>query len=94
MTNTLTLTIVTAALVASIAALCVVLVKRWEGWHYSAAISYAKVVDAEGRERDHYSFTATRDNTLIARTVGRAYIALAQARFDRLVRKHHPINAA
>lgn len=90
----MTLIVATAALLASLAALCIALVKRWEGWHYSAAVSCNKVVDGDGQERDHYSFTASRDNTLIARTVGRAYIAVAEARYDRLVGKHQPVSAA
>ncbi|WP_156432566.1 hypothetical protein [Burkholderia sp. MSMB1498] len=75
-----------ATLLTSLAAVSVALVNRWYGEHFSTAIERRKVTEADGQTHDHYSFSASRSNTLIGRTVGRIYIAFAAARYDRLVR--------
>ncbi|MBN3776998.1 hypothetical protein G3O06_05365 [Burkholderia sp. Ac-20345] len=83
-----------ATLLTSLAALSLWLLNRWYGVHFSSAVECRKVLEADGQEHDHYSFTASRSNTFIGRTVGRIYIAFAAARYDRLVRKHRPIATA
>ncbi|WP_157763920.1 hypothetical protein [Paraburkholderia aromaticivorans] len=83
-----------AVLLASLLALGISLVKYWAGEHYSAAVECRKVLEPDGQERDHYSFTGSRSNTFIGRTVGRVYIACAGARYDRMVRKHRPATTA
>jgi hypothetical protein len=89
-----TMIISIATLLTLLAALSVGLLNRWHGEHFAAAVECRKNLEADGQEQDLYSFTASRSNTLIGRTVGRAYIAVAAARYDRLVRKHRPIAAA
>jgi hypothetical protein len=77
-----------------LAALSVSLVSRWYGEHFYSAVECRKVMEAHSQERDHYSFTASRSNTFIGHTVGRAYIAFAAARYARLMRKHRPATSA
>ncbi|CAB3740255.1 hypothetical protein LMG22037_06376 [Paraburkholderia phenoliruptrix] len=89
-----TMIISIATLLTLLAALTIGLLDRWYGKHFAAAVECRKVLEADGQEQDHYSFTASRSNTFIGRTVGRVYIAFAAARYDRLVRKHQPIAAA
>jgi hypothetical protein len=66
-----------------IGGLSVVLLTYWTGRHYGSSISCSKVVQSDGQECDRYSFNAWRANTLIGHTVGRVYIALASARYER-----------
>ncbi|MBA9859166.1 hypothetical protein [Ralstonia insidiosa] len=54
-----------------------------QGRHFSAHVQCQRVIGADGQERDHWSLTTFRANTLIGRTVGRLYVALAHARFAR-----------
>ncbi len=89
-----TMIISIAALLTLLAAVSVALVNRWYGEHFSSAVECRKVMQADGQEHDDYSFTASRSNTFIGRTVGRAYIAFAAVRYSRLMRKHaRPISA-
>ncbi|MDR6208163.1 hypothetical protein [Paraburkholderia graminis] len=83
-----------AVLLASLLTLGISLVKYWAGEHYSVAVECRKVLEPDGQERDHYSFTGSRSNTFIGRTVGRVYIAFAEGRYDRMVRKHRPATTA
>jgi len=92
--TTITMIFSIAAVLTSLAALSVGLLNRWYGEHFSTAVECRKVLEADGQEHDQYSFTASRSNTFIGRTVGRVYIAFAAARYDRLVRKHRPIATA
>jgi hypothetical protein len=89
--TTITMILSIAAVLTALAALGVALLNRWYGEHFSTAVDCRKVLEANGKEHDHYSFTASRSNTFIGRTVGRVYIAFAAARYDRLVRKHRAI---
>jgi hypothetical protein len=88
-----TLIIAVATLLTLLAAVSVALVNRWYGEHFSSAVECRKVTEADGQEHDHYSFTASRSNTFIGHTVGRAYIAFAAVRYDRLMRKRPPATA-
>jgi hypothetical protein len=81
-------------LLGSLLALGISLGKYWAGEHYSVAVECRKVLEPDGQERDHFSFTGSRSNTFIGRTVGRVYIAFAGARFDRMMRKHRPATTA
>ncbi|MEW6343065.1 MAG: hypothetical protein AB1704_20580 [Pseudomonadota bacterium] len=92
--TTITMIISIAAVLTALAALSVALLNRWYGEHFSTAVDYRKVLEVDGKEHYHYSFTASRSNTFIGRTVGRVYIAFAAARYDRLVLKHRPITTA
>ncbi|WP_175977033.1 hypothetical protein [Burkholderia sp. BCC1047] len=85
-----TMAISIATLLTLLTAVSVALINRWYGEHFSAAIECSKVLGMNGDEHGHYSFTASRSNTLIGRTVGRAYIAFAKARYERLMRMHRP----
>ncbi|WP_241299385.1 hypothetical protein [Burkholderia stabilis] len=87
----ITMVVSIATLLTLLAAMSVALVNRWYGEHFSSAIESRKVMEADGQERDQYSFTASRSNTFIGNTVGRVYIAFAAARFDR---KHRPLASA
>jgi hypothetical protein len=89
-----TIVILIATLLTLLAAVCVALVNRWYGEHFSSAVERRKVMEADGQLHDHYSFTALRSNTFIGHTVGRAYIAFAAVRYDRFMRKHRPATAA
>jgi hypothetical protein len=90
----ITMVVSIATLLALLAAMGVALINRWYGEHFSTAIESRKVMEADGQERDQYSFTASRSNTFIGNTVGRVYVAFAAARFDRLDRKHRPLARA
>jgi hypothetical protein len=57
-----------------------------QGRHFYAYAQCQRVTDPDGLERDHWSLATFRANTLIGRTVGRIYIALAHARFTRMHR--------
>ena len=92
--TTMTTIISIATLLTSLAALGVGLLNRWYGMHFSTAVERRKVLEADGQEHDHYSFTASRSNTFIGRTVGRVYIAFSGARYDRLMHKNRPIPTA
>ncbi len=92
--TTMTTVISIAALLTSLAALSVGLLNRWYGVHFSTAVECRKVLEADGQEHDHYSFTALRSNTFIGRAVGRVYIAFSASRYDRLTRKNRPIPTA
>lgn len=83
-----------ATLLTSLAALGLWLLSRWYGVHFSTAVECRKVLESDGKEHDHYSFTASRSHTSIGRTVGRVYIAFAAARYDRLVRNQRTIVTA
>ncbi|MBB4518146.1 hypothetical protein GGD68_006952 [Paraburkholderia fungorum] len=89
-----TMIISVIALLTLLAALSVALVNRWYGEHFSSALECRKVMQADGQEHDDYSFSASRSNTFIGRTVGRAYISFAAVRYNRLMLKHRrPMNA-
>ena len=89
-----TMIISIATLLTLLAAVSVALVNRWYGGHFSAAVECRNVMEADGQMHDQYSFTASRSNTFIGHTVGRAYIAFAAVRYDRLLREHRPATAA
>ena len=54
-----------------------------QGCHFHAYVQCQKVTGPDGQERNQCSLTTFRANTLIGRTVGRLYVALAYARFAR-----------
>lgn len=54
-----------------------------QGRHFYAYVQCQKVICANGQENDRWSLTTFRANTIIGRTVGRLYVAHAQARFAR-----------
>lgn len=89
-----TMIISIATLLTLLAAVSVSLVNRWYGEHFSSAVECRNVMEADGQARDQFSFTASRSNTFIGHTVGRAYIAFAAARYDRLMRKYRPAAGA
>lgn len=89
-----TMIISVVALLTLLMAASVALVNRWYGEHFSSGEECRKMMQADGQERDDYSFSASRSNTLIGRTVGRAYISFAAVRYNRLMLKHRrPISA-
>lgn len=92
--TTITWIVSIASLFTALAALSVGLLNSWYGVHFSTAVECRKVLEADGQQRDHHSFTASRSNTLIGRTVGRVYIAFASARYDRMMRKRRPVPTA
>lgn len=57
-----------------------------QGRHFYAYAQCQRVIDADGLEHEHWSLATFRANTLIGRTVGRIYIALAHERFARMKR--------
>lgn len=57
-----------------------------QGRHFYAYAQCQRVIDKNGLEREHSSLATFRANTLIGRTVGRIYIALAHLRFARMKR--------
>ncbi|EIF32001.1 hypothetical protein BCh11DRAFT_07568 [Burkholderia sp. Ch1-1] len=77
----------TAALVIALVALCVTVASRQTRQHFYAYSQCCRVIGPDGQERDQWSFSSSRANTLIANTVGRLYIAVAEARFRR--RQHN-----
>lgn len=89
--TTINIIVSIAALLTSLVALSFALLNRWYGVHFSSAVECRKVLESDGQQREHYSFTASRANTFIGRTVGRVYIRITSARYDRMARKHRPI---
>jgi hypothetical protein len=89
-----TMIISVVALLTLLTAASVALVNRWYGEHFSSTVECRKMMQADGQEHDDYSFSASRSNTFIGRTVGRAYISFAAVRYNRLMLKHRrPISA-
>ena len=66
------------ALVFALIALFVVLATR----HASASSQCRRGIDLDGIERDFWSFSGGHDNTLIGRTIGKAFVALAGWHFS------------
>lgn len=77
-----------AALVIALLALFVTLVSRQTKQHFYAYSSCSHEIGPDGQERDCWQFHSGFANTLIGRTVGRVYIALAHAKYQRLVRRY------
>lgn len=75
------------ALVVALIALAVTLPSQQTQQHYHAHTECRRVIGHDGRERDQWSFSGGWANTLIGQTVGRVYVGLASARFDRQQRK-------
>lgn len=51
--------------------------------HWNASVSCARVIGADGVERDSWSFSAGYANTLLGQTVGKFMVARAQAKFSQ-----------
>lgn len=81
------LVISSIALVIALAALAVTLASKQTQQHFSAYSECRRVVGHDGQERDEWSFSAWRANTLVGNTIGRAFVAFASARFERHDRK-------
>jgi CDP-diacylglycerol pyrophosphatase len=75
------------ALVVALIALAVTLASQQTQQHYHAHTECRRVIGHDGRKRDKWSFSGGWANTLIGQTVGRVYVGLASARFDRQQRK-------
>lgn len=69
------------ALVIAILALAVTLASSSVQQHFSSNESCRRGIDQEGNERDYWSFSAYRANTLIGHTIGRLCNAFASWRF-------------
>lgn len=80
-------TISSLALVVALISLSVTLASRQTQQHFHVHTECRRVVGHDGRERDQWSFSGGWANTLIGQTVGRVYVGLASARFDRRQRK-------
>ena len=75
------------ALFVALIALAATLASRQTQQHFHAYTDCRRVIGHDGRERDQWSFSGGWANTLIGQTVGRVYVGLASARFDRQQRK-------
>lgn len=53
--------------------------------HFYAYSSCRRVVGTDGQQRESWSFTSGRANTLLGRVIGPIFIALAHMRHERLV---------
>ena len=67
------------ALTLSLLAALMVLATR----HANASVQCRRGVGLDGIERDFWSFSGGHDNTLIGRTIGKAYVTLTVWQFSR-----------
>ncbi|MCU6502249.1 hypothetical protein LPN04_31090 [Rugamonas sp. A1-17] len=81
------LTLSVCALVLAICALLITVASRSTRQHFDAYSQCRLEVGQDGQERESWSFHSSRANTLVGTTVGRVYIALAAAKFDRAERR-------
>lgn len=79
--------IASIALTVALVALVVILASKQTRQHFHAYSECRRVVGIDGKERDDWSFSAWRANTLVGNTIGRVFVAFASARFDRQDRK-------
>jgi uncharacterized membrane protein len=80
---TIEMMIAVLALAVTILALGVVLASQSVKRHFSATCEARMEIRPDGQEREASSFSAWRANTLIGATVGRVYVAFAEAQFNR-----------
>lgn len=81
------ISIASVALAVALVALAVVLASKQTRQHFHAYSECRRVVGMDGKERDDWSFSAWRANTLVGNTIGHVFVAFASARFDRQERK-------
>lgn len=75
------------ALVASLLALFVTFMSQATTQHFYANSQCSRGIDQNGQERDYWSFGSGHSNSLIGRTIGPIYIAVARAKHNRLERR-------
>lgn len=83
----MTLTIAIFALLVASLALIITVLGSSTQQHFYAHSQCSRVIGRDGQERDSWSFTSGHKNTLIGYTIGRLFIAVAQANHARMVRK-------
>ncbi len=75
------------ALIVALAALIITLASASTRSHFDAYSQARIEIGPDGQERESWSFSASRANTFIGATIGRVYIALVEAKFNRDQRK-------
>ncbi len=83
----MTLTIAIFALFVASFALIITLLSASTQQHFYAHSQCSRVIGQDGQEHDSWSFTFGHSNTLIGRTIGRLFIAVAHAKHARMIRK-------
>jgi hypothetical protein len=84
---TIEMMIAILALSVATATLVVTLASQAVKSQFSATCEARMEVGHDGQEREAWSFSAWRANTFIGATVGRVYVAFAEAQFNRAQRK-------
>ncbi|WP_283223898.1 hypothetical protein [Limnohabitans lacus] len=84
---TMEMMIAILALSVATAALGVTLARQAAKSHFSATCEARMEIGPDGQEREAWSFSAWRAKTFIGATVGRVYVAFAEAQFNHAQRK-------